>query len=163
MSHDPHSTLDPGRLARQGFPEIVYCQSKTVSQIIDNLRSLAGSNGNAFGTRLQPERAPEVLAALPEATYDALGRTIALGTFPQAGARHVAAVALFGFWKYGLRSPVSFQTKQPSGSMVQNFRNVSRSWIGPVRRPNAPLRSMERSLWCFPKSCSRKYGRIASR
>jgi NCAIR mutase (PurE)-related protein len=92
MTDDPHSTLDPGRLARQGFPEIVYCQSKTLSQIIDNLRALADSNGNAFGTRLQPERAPEVLAALPEANYDALGRTISLGTLPTAGSRQVALV-----------------------------------------------------------------------
>jgi pyridinium-3,5-biscarboxylic acid mononucleotide synthase len=92
MSDESHSTLDPGRLARQGFPEIVYCQSKSVSQIIDNLRTLAESNGNAFGTRLQPERAPEVLAALPEANYDALGRTISLGHFPPSGTRQVAIV-----------------------------------------------------------------------
>lgn len=92
MTDESHSTLDPGRLARQGFPEIVYCQSKTVSQIIDNIRALAESNGNSFGTRLQPERAPEVLAALPEAIYDALGRTISLGKFPPPGTRNVALV-----------------------------------------------------------------------
>jgi len=75
----PHSTLDPTRLARQGFPEIVYCQSKTASQIADNLRSLADANGRAFGTRLPDDRAAEVLATLPEAKYDSLSRTILLG------------------------------------------------------------------------------------
>lgn len=77
-----HSTLDPGRLARQGFPEVVYCQSKTTEQIIDNLRALAGANGRAFGTRLQAERAAEVLAAVPEAHYDPIGRTITVGAVP---------------------------------------------------------------------------------
>jgi NCAIR mutase (PurE)-related protein len=79
-----HSTLDPDRLARQGFPEIVYCQSKTTDQIIDNLRALAAANGRSFGTRLQAERASEVLAALPDARYDTLGRTIAVGGNPAA-------------------------------------------------------------------------------
>lgn len=87
MTEQNHSTLDPGRLARQGFPEIVYCQSKTAAQIIDNLRSLAASNGIAFGTRLPADRASEVVAALPEAQYDAASRTILLGKpLPQTAA-----------------------------------------------------------------------------
>ena len=90
---DSHSTLDPGRLARQGFPEVVYCQSKTASQIIDNLRALAASNGRAFGTRLPADRAPEVMAALPDADYDPLSRTISLGAMPPSGHRQVALVS----------------------------------------------------------------------
>lgn len=89
---DPHSTLDPGRLARQGFPEIVYCQSKTAGQVADNLRALAEANGRAFGTRLQADKAAEVLSALPDARYDALSRTISLGVMPPANARAVAVI-----------------------------------------------------------------------
>ena len=92
MSAEPHSTLDPERLARQGFPEVVYCQGKTARQISDNLQALALAHGNAFGTRLSAERAPEVLAALPEANYDPLSRTISLGLLPAAGGRGVALV-----------------------------------------------------------------------
>jgi pyridinium-3,5-biscarboxylic acid mononucleotide synthase len=93
MSTEAHSTLDPERLARQGFPEVVYCQSKTTEQVIANLRSLAESNGRAFGTRLQAERAGEVLNALPEAMYDELGRTISIGPNFPLGNRQVAIVA----------------------------------------------------------------------
>lgn len=91
----PHSTLDPGRLARQGFPEIVYCQSKTAGQVIDNLRALAEANGRAFGTRLPADRATEVLATLTDACYEPLGRTISLGTLstPSADAATVALVS----------------------------------------------------------------------
>ena len=92
MPDENHSTLDPERLARQGFPEIVYCQSKTAGQIADNMRSLADSNGRAFGTRLPADRATEVLAALPEATYDALSRTISIGAMPTNGTGFVALV-----------------------------------------------------------------------
>ncbi len=93
MTSEPHSNLDPGRLARQGFPEIVFCQNKTTSQIIENLAALAASNGMAFGTRLQAERAAEVLAALPDATYHALARTISIGTLPPNGSRSVAILS----------------------------------------------------------------------
>ena len=92
MSPDPHSTLDPGRLARQGFPEIVYCEGKTASQVTDNLRSLADSNGRAFGTRLPAHRAAEVLLALPDAQYDTMSRTISIGAMPPVGSRPVALV-----------------------------------------------------------------------
>lgn len=93
MSSDPHSTLDPERLKRQGFPEIVYCQSKTAAQIADNLKALAMANGRAFGTRLPADRAVEVLAALPDANYDVLSRTISMGTMPAVGKRFVALVS----------------------------------------------------------------------
>lgn len=87
MTEQGHSTLDPGRLARQGFPEIIYCQSKTAAQVVDNLRSLAAANGRAFGTRLPAERAAEVLAEVPDACYDSLSRTILLGPpLPLAGS-----------------------------------------------------------------------------
>jgi NCAIR mutase (PurE)-related protein len=92
MTDLPHSTLDPGRLARQGFPEIIYCQSKTAEQVADNLRALAGANGRAFGTRLDADKAAAVAAALPEACYDALGRTVLLGSMPPADGRTVAVV-----------------------------------------------------------------------
>lgn len=93
MNSDSHSTLDPERLTRQGFPEIVYCQSKTAAQIAENLKALAATNGCAFGTRLPAERAPEVLAALPEANYDALSRTISIGAMPAVTSRFVALVS----------------------------------------------------------------------
>lgn len=93
MPSDPHSTLDPERLARQGFPEIVYCQGKTAGQIADNLRALAAANGRSFGTRLDPEKAADVLTALPEADYDPLSRTISVGTMPGENARVVAVVS----------------------------------------------------------------------
>lgn len=93
MPDENHSTLDPGRLARQGFPEIVYCQSKTADQIADNLKSLAEANGRAFGTRLQEDKAELILSALPKASYDALSRTISIGSMPSAGNRIVAVVS----------------------------------------------------------------------
>ena len=92
MNEEPHSTLDPGRLARQGFPEVVFCQNKTPTQIIENLAALEKANGCSFGTRLNPEYSAEVLAALPHATHHALARTISLGRILSQSSAKVAIV-----------------------------------------------------------------------
>lgn len=92
MTRESHSTLDPDRLSRQGFPEIIYCQGKTALQVADNLRALAAANGRAFGTRLDPDKAADVLGALPAATYDETSRTISLGELPTTAGDRVALV-----------------------------------------------------------------------
>jgi len=93
-AHRHHSTLDPERLARQGSPEVVFCEGKTDGQVVENLRLLATANGRALGSRLAPERSEAILAALPKARYDALSRTIVLGDPPPAPAADAPAVAV---------------------------------------------------------------------
>lgn len=93
MPDPDHSTLDPGRLARQGFPEIVYCQSKTPRQIVDNMKALADANGRSFGTRLQADKAEIVLADLPEAKYEPVSRTLSIGSMPPSNTRIVAVIS----------------------------------------------------------------------
>ncbi len=93
MSDTAHSTLDPGRLERQGFPEVIYCEGKTAGQIADNLVALAAANGHAFGTRLPEDRARDVISAVPEACYDPVTRTITLGEPPAEGPGWVAVVS----------------------------------------------------------------------
>lgn len=92
MTEPEHSTLDPGRLERQGFPEIVYCSGKTAGQVAANLKALADANGCAFGTRLDADKAQAVLAALPDANYDECSRTITLGELKAPTGRSIAIV-----------------------------------------------------------------------
>jgi NCAIR mutase (PurE)-related protein len=82
MSRHHHSTLDHDRQQRQGFPEVVYCKSKTAEQIAENLQALAESNGRALGTRVPSDRIDEILKRLPAANYDKLSNTIILGKSP---------------------------------------------------------------------------------
>jgi pyridinium-3,5-biscarboxylic acid mononucleotide synthase len=93
MADQHHSTLDPSRLARQGFPEVVYCEGKTAAQVAQNLRGLAAANGCAFGTRLPADRAAEVLAMLPDGRYDATSRTIQVGSAVALRSSLVAVVS----------------------------------------------------------------------
>ena len=94
MSRHHHSTLDPDRLARQGFPEVVFCEGKTDGQVVENLAHLARANGRALGSRLAPERAQAIVAALPGARYDEPSRTIVLGDPAPEPAADAPAVAV---------------------------------------------------------------------
>lgn len=92
MTEPDHSTLDPGRLARQGFPEVVFCQGKTAAQVATNLGALAAANGCSLGTRLDADKAELVIQSLPGANYDACSRTITLGELPAAAGPGAAIV-----------------------------------------------------------------------
>ena len=71
--------IDRQREARQGFPEVVYAAGKTAAQVTAILSRLAASSkGNVMATRVSPEKAAAVRAALPEAIYDAVSRIVYL-------------------------------------------------------------------------------------
>lgn len=45
--------IDHHRAIRQGFPEVVFCQGKTVEQVAIIMEHLAMRNENILGTRAQ--------------------------------------------------------------------------------------------------------------
>jgi hypothetical protein len=77
-----HTKVDHHRSLRTGLPEVVYGAGKTAAQIIEIMQDLHASDGVALATRVDPEAASDVVAALPEAHHDPLARTIAWGARP---------------------------------------------------------------------------------
>ena len=51
------ASIDNHRSLRQGFPEVIYCQGKTTSQIVDIARTLLKQGHPLLATRVQPEAA----------------------------------------------------------------------------------------------------------
>ena len=49
------ASIDHHRSLRQGFPEVIYCQGKTKSQIVDIARTLLKKGNPLLATRVQPE------------------------------------------------------------------------------------------------------------
>lgn len=69
--------LDVDRVARRGYPEAVYCESKTVEQVVSIAESARDLDQVTLFTRLDAEQAQAVLQVLPGAMYDATARLIA--------------------------------------------------------------------------------------
>jgi pyridinium-3,5-biscarboxylic acid mononucleotide synthase len=67
--------LDHHRSIRRGYPEVVFCQNKTVEQVKSIVLHLS-QQSMVLATRATPEMYAAVTSVLPHARYNELGRTI---------------------------------------------------------------------------------------
>ncbi len=68
--------VDHHRETRQGFPEVVFCEGKTVDQVLSISRKIVEAGSPLLGTRATEEMADALLEALPEAEVNRLARTV---------------------------------------------------------------------------------------
>lgn len=70
--------LDTHRALRQGLPEVVFCQNKTIDQIVGILQRLWQHHDRLLATRLSPDMAVEVQSSFPDSTYNQTSRLLTL-------------------------------------------------------------------------------------
>ena len=68
--------LDTDREARTGFPEVVFCESKTDEHLVEIYKKLFEKDGRVFGTRASQHQYEEVKKVLPLAEYDKVSRIL---------------------------------------------------------------------------------------
>jgi NCAIR mutase (PurE)-related protein len=73
-----YARLDTHRAIRQGLPEVVFCQNKTVEQVAGIMTRLWQHHDRIMGTRVTPEMAQAVQAELPDVQYDSMSRLLTL-------------------------------------------------------------------------------------
>ncbi|MGI6685426.1 MAG: nickel pincer cofactor biosynthesis protein LarB [Bacillota bacterium] len=81
LRHLPYEDLgfakvDHHRALRNGYPEVIFCQGKTVEQVIMIMEKLIRHNPIVLGTRATPEMYHEVAQVIPQVKYYELGRVI---------------------------------------------------------------------------------------
>jgi NCAIR mutase (PurE)-related protein len=82
-----YATIDHHRALRQGFPEVIYGAGKTSEQVVGIARRIAERGDGVLVTRITPEAAARLAAALPGVEHNAVAGTALLraGTAPPAG------------------------------------------------------------------------------
>ena len=70
--------IDSHRHIRCGFPEVIFCQGKTVEQIVQIAQRMLENNSNLLATRASQEAYEAIREIEPTAEYNELGRTIAV-------------------------------------------------------------------------------------
>ncbi|HEY3314192.1 MAG TPA: nickel pincer cofactor biosynthesis protein LarB [Bacillota bacterium] len=70
--------VDHHRHLRTGFPEVVFCQGKTIQQVLAILDRLARVNSRVMATRAGPELYEAARALWPHAAYREAARVIVL-------------------------------------------------------------------------------------
>jgi NCAIR mutase (PurE)-related protein len=70
--------IDHHRELRTGYPEIIYCAGKTVIQVVEIFRLMAGKENNVIGTRADEEMYIAVKKVVPESVYYNVARIISV-------------------------------------------------------------------------------------
>jgi len=70
--------IDSHRNLRRGFPEVIFCERKTVDQIVQIAGKMLETNSNLLATRASREVYEAVREIEPSAEYNELARTIAV-------------------------------------------------------------------------------------
>ena len=91
-----NTTIDTDRQTRCGIPEVIYCESKRVEQIVEAMHVLYDRHGLAFGTRCSAEKAEIIAREFPQAEYHSLARTIRVGSPQKKRTRHIIGVISAG-------------------------------------------------------------------
>lgn len=68
--------IDHHRMLRQGFPEVVFCQGKTIEQVAEIMKCLIKHNTNILATRANKQMFEAVQAVIPDAEYHELAKLI---------------------------------------------------------------------------------------
>src|ERR1043166_3390236 len=61
--------VDGHRSLRKGFPEVIYCEGKTPTQVVKIARTILQHNDNLLATRCSNETFRAVKRAFPKAKY----------------------------------------------------------------------------------------------
>lgn len=70
--------IDNHRELRVGYPEVIYCEGKTVEQVKEIVQFMLTKDNNILGTRATEEMYNAVKEICEEAEYNKLGRTITI-------------------------------------------------------------------------------------
>ena len=74
--------LDTHRHLRTGVPEVIFCQGKTVEQVVAIAKRLTQDNHSIMATRATRDMADRVLAEVGDAEYHELARVIVVKPSP---------------------------------------------------------------------------------
>jgi NCAIR mutase (PurE)-related protein len=68
--------IDHHRTLRTGFPEVVFCEGKTITQVVEIVKRLSARHPSVLATRATPDVAEAVAREIPSARYHDAARCI---------------------------------------------------------------------------------------
>lgn len=88
-----YATVDHHRVLRQGVPEVIFGEGKTVEQVVGIARELLRKGQNVLATRIDAVKAETILQQMEGARYVHVARVVTIEPFPIT-TRPVGAVVL---------------------------------------------------------------------
>ncbi len=91
-----YAKIDTHRALRKGFPEVIFCQGKTVEQIAGIVLKMKEHGGSILGMRAWPEAFDAVRAVTDRAQYFPEARAILVGGKPPVTSKGTVVVVSAG-------------------------------------------------------------------
>ncbi|GIX47717.1 MAG: 1-(5-phosphoribosyl)-5-amino-4-imidazole-carboxylate carboxylase [Candidatus Tectimicrobiota bacterium] len=115
--------IDHHRHLRQGVPEVIYCQGKTVAQVRAIGERILREHGELLATRVAPEAAQALLELAPQAEYNPVARTVVVRRQPRPSTQGVVLVISAGTADLPVAEEAAV-TARAFGSTVQTVYDV---------------------------------------
>src|SRR4051794_40133343 len=91
-----YAQVDLHRRQRCGFPEVIFCEGKTVEWVEGVVRQLAEAGQDCLATRVSPEQAAYLARHFPQGEQDRVARTFWLPAGPPRAADGMVMVLTAG-------------------------------------------------------------------
>jgi NCAIR mutase (PurE)-related protein len=115
--------IDHHRSLRQGVPEVIYCEGKTVEQVRIIGERILCHNHNLLATRIVPAAAEALLSLAPNAEYNPLARTVVVQQTPRPGTHGIVLIVSAGTSDLPVAEE-AVVTARALGSTVQTVYDV---------------------------------------
>jgi hypothetical protein len=98
LKHFPYDDLgfakiDNQRHLRKGFPEVIFCQGKTLEQITKITKRIKETGGKIVATRAVPEVYQGIKKVIPEVTYFKEARIVAVEEEKKVSSKFILVVS----------------------------------------------------------------------
>ncbi len=123
MSAQPFAFVDHDRQPRRGFPEVIYCEGKTSSQVIAIAREILSRSNLLLASRVSPELARGFCRAIRKAKYYTEARMLVVERKPLPKYRGAIAVVAAGTSDLPVAEEAVI-TAQTMGNHVERFYDV---------------------------------------
>lgn len=116
--------VDHHRQLRTGFPEVVFGAGKTADQIVKIAQAIRANGQNALVTRVEPEKAAEIQATLPDVEYRSDARAaVLIAKEPEVVGRGTIHVVAAGTSDIGVAEEAAL-TAELTGNRVERLTDV---------------------------------------
>jgi NCAIR mutase (PurE)-related protein len=136
-----HSTVDRHRALRQGFPEVIFCEGKTLDEIDAIARRICSTGENLLATRASEEVYQRLRERFPRAMYHARGRVVTVEQRALRKARGFIAVVSAGTSDAPVAEEAAV-TAEIMGNRVKRFYDIG---IAGLHRVVSKVRELSRA------------------
>ena len=136
--------VDHHRSIRCGFPEVVYCEGKTVQQVVGIVERLAVHGGNVLATRASQEQYAAVHAKFIQAEYHTAARAITIRQREDKASTGTIAVISAGTSD----EPVAEEARVTAQIMDQQVESFYDVGVAGIHRLLAYSDSLQRANVC---------------